>query len=123
TFVIVDGGTAAGRKKGVLDEESARWAPIDVAVQAAIESGKMPGCVVVVGRRDDVLFERAYGYRSLLPARAPMSTETVFDLASLTKPVATATSIMILVDRGKLDLDARASKYVPELAKLPPFTV
>lgn len=52
-----------------------------------------------------------------------MTTDTVFDLASLTKPLATSTSIMILVERGKIDLRAPASRYVPELAKLPPFTV
>ena len=120
TFAPADGGAAAPK---VLDEEDQRWAPIDAAVKAAITEGKLPGCVVVVGRRDDILFERAYGWRALLPERTPMTTETVFDLASLTKPIATATSIMILVDRGKVDLDARASTYVPELAKLPPFTV
>ena len=120
TFVPTDGGIAAPM---IVEEGPEEWAAIDVAVRAAIEAGKMPGCVVVVGRRDDILFERAYGWRSLLPARAPMTKETVFDLASLTKPIATATALMILVDRGNVDLDARASKYVPELAKMPPFTV
>lgn len=104
-------------------EDPARWAPIDAVVQAAIDAGKMPGCVVAVGRHDGVLFERAYGHRSLLPERMPMTPGTVFDLASLTKPIATATSVMILVERGKIDLDERASFYVPEVASLPPFTV
>ncbi|MCW5831279.1 MAG: DUF1343 domain-containing protein [Labilithrix sp.] len=115
-----DGGSLA---PPVVDEDALRWTPIDAIVQAAIEGAKMPGCMVVVGRHDDVLFERAYGARALLPERAPMTPETLFDLASLTKPIATATSIMILVDRGKVDLDARASRYVPELARLPAFTV
>lgn len=105
------------------DAELARWSPIDAAVNAALAEGKMPGCVITVGRHDGVLFQRAYGARALLPERAPMTADTVFDLASLTKPVATATSLMILVDRGKVDLDARASTYVPELSRLPPFTV
>lgn len=118
---LTDGGTRTGPAIG--SEDAARWTPIDVAVQTALDAGKMPGCVVVVGRHDDVLFERAYGSRAILPERLPMTTDTVFDLASLTKPIATATSVMILVDRGRLDLDARASKYVPELGKLPPFTV
>src|SRR5262249_22658924 len=95
---------------------------IDLAVNEAIEQGKMPGCVVVVGRHDEVLFRRAYGSRQVLPDRLPMRLDTVFDLASLTKPIATATSVMILVDRGKIELDAPASKYVSELAKLPAFT-
>jgi len=99
------------------------FASIDAAANEAIEQGKMPGCVVVVGRHDEILFERAYGSRALVPERLPMRIDTVFDLASLTKPIATATSIMILVDRGKIDLDTPAAKYVPELAKLPPFTV
>ena len=83
----------------------------------------MPGCVLVIGRHDDVLLRRAYGLRSIEPTRTPMTPDTVFDLASLTKPVATATSIMILVERGKVDLAAPASRYVPELGKLAPFTV
>ena len=77
--------------------------------------GKLPGCVVVVGRRDGVLFERAYGSRSVLPAVTPMTEDTVFDLASLTKPVATASSVMALVDHGELDLDAPLRRYLPEL--------
>lgn len=112
----------AGASDPWSDDER-RWAAIDAAVQSGLDAGKLPGCVVVVGRHDEILFERAYGSRAIVPERRPMTAETVFDLASLTKPVATATSIMILVDRGKVDLDARASKYVPELSKLPPFTV
>ena len=83
----------------------------------------MPGCVVLVGRRDEILFHRAYGAKSVLPDRVAMSPDTVFDLASLTKAVATTSSLMVLVERGKVDLDATAAKYVPELKKLPPFTV
>ena len=92
-------------------------------IEAAISEGKMPGCVVVVGRRDRILFRRAYGSRSIEPSRAPMTEDTLFDLASLTKPIATATSVMILAQRGKIALDAPAAKYLPELASLPPFTV
>lgn len=118
-----DAGAPVAAAPAMTEEEAARWAPIDAAVARAIEEGKMPGCVVVAGRHDGVLFERAYGSRALLPERAPMTADTVFDLASLTKPIATALGTMILVDRHEIDLDARASSYVPELAKLPPFTV
>lgn len=100
-----------------------RFAGVDAAVTAAIEAGKMPGCVLVVGRHDEVLLRKAYGSRAVLPERTPMTLDTVFDLASLTKPLATSTSVMILVERGRIDLKAPASRYVPELAKLPPFTV
>jgi len=99
------------------------FAPIGPVVQAAIDESKLPGCVVEVGTHDRVLFRQAYGSRSIEPERTPMTADTVFDLASLTKPIATATSVLILVERGKLSLDAPASKYVPELAPLPRFTV
>lgn len=96
---------------------------LDEAALAAVASGKLPGCVVVAGRRDEILFRRAYGARALLPERAPMTVDTVFDVASLTKPVATAASLMLLVERGRVRLDDPAARWVPELAKLPRFTV
>lgn len=100
-----------------------RFAAVDAAIAAAIDAGKMPGCVLIVGRHDEVLLRKAYGSRALLPERVPMTLDTVFDLASLTKPIATSTSIMILAERGKIDLHAPASRYVPELARLPAFTI
>ena len=100
------------------EEIAARLAPIDEAVDVALREGKAPGCVVIVGRRDEVLFRRAYGARSLEPVRTPMEVDTVFDLASLTKPIATATSILSLVERGLVVLDEPAAHYVPELGRL-----
>lgn len=119
----IDAGAVVEPEPVMSATEAARWAPIDAAVARALEEGKLPGCVVVVGRHDEVLFERAYGFRSLVPERAPMTRDTVFDLASLTKPMATAMGVMLLADRGRLDLDAPAATYVPELARLPAFTV
>ena len=69
--------------------------------------------MLLVGRGDAILYEKAYGNRSLKPTTQPMTTDTVFDLASLTKPVATATSIMLLHMRGKLKLDDPVAKYLP----------
>ena len=74
----------------------------------------VPGAVVVVGRRERVLFRRAYGFREVAPERAAMKVDTVFDLASLTKPIATATSVMVLVEKGVVSLDDPLVKYVPE---------
>jgi uncharacterized protein YbbC (DUF1343 family)/CubicO group peptidase (beta-lactamase class C family) len=90
---------------------------IDHAVRQEIETGAVPGAVVAVGRHDRVLFRRAYGFRELKPEQVPMTADTLFDLASLTKPIATATSIMVLVERGAVDVDDRLAKYVPECAK------
>jgi uncharacterized protein YbbC (DUF1343 family)/CubicO group peptidase (beta-lactamase class C family) len=89
---------------------------IEHVVARSIERGDMPGCVVLIGRRDGIVFERAYGHRSLEPEKVPMTTDTVFDMASLTKPVATATSIMILIERGQLRLQDKVAKFFPEFA-------
>lgn len=90
---------------------------IDAAVEDAISSGSVPGAVVVVGRHDGVVFRRAYGLREVQPDREPMTPDTVFDLASLTKPIATATSVMVLVERGVVGLDDPLARYVPECSR------
>lgn len=104
-------------------ETGAPFVTLTAPIERAIAESKLPGCVVVVGRSDEILFRRAFGSRALEPEREPMTEDTTFDLASLTKAVATGASVMVLVDRGKVRLDAPASRYLPELAKLPPFTV
>jgi uncharacterized protein YbbC (DUF1343 family) len=90
-------------------------AEIDAAVSASIAAHKIPGCVVAIGTHDAVLFSRAYGSRAIEPEVVAMTEDTVFDLASLTKPLATASSIMVLAERGKVDLDAPLKTYLPEL--------
>jgi uncharacterized protein YbbC (DUF1343 family) len=90
---------------------------IDAAVEQAMAAQNLPGGVVVIGRHDRVLFRRAYGFREVLPDRVPTTLDTVFDLASLTKPIATATSIMVLFERGAIGLDDPLVKYVPECAR------
>jgi CubicO group peptidase (beta-lactamase class C family) len=87
---------------------------IDALVTRGIAQGQMPGCVVVVGRRGKIVWRKAYGDRQIEPQRQAMTVDTLFDLASLTKPIATATSVMLLVERGQLAIDAPASKYIPE---------
>jgi len=89
---------------------------IEHVVARSIEEGNMAGCVVLVGRRAGIVFEQAYGNRSVEPETEPMTIDTVFDMASLTKPVATATSIMILVERGQLRLQDKVAKFFPEFA-------
>lgn len=96
---------------------SKRLAGIEEAVLAAIERSETPGAVVLVGRSGHVVYFKAFGNRAVEPAVEPMTTDTVFDLASLTKVVATATSIMILVERGKVSLADRVARYIPEFAR------
>src|SRR5215470_17622326 len=83
---------------------AAQLAHIDEAVSAEIARKQLPGAVVLVGRQGKVVWRRAYGNRALEPQVEPMTVDTVFDLASLTKVVATATSVMILVERGTVRL-------------------
>ncbi len=89
---------------------------INAAVQRSLAKGEMAGCVVVVGRRDGIVFERVYGNRRVEPDVVPMTVDTVFDMASLTKPLATATSVMILVERGQLRLQDKVADFFPEFA-------
>lgn len=96
--------------------DSARLAVIDDIVREGLEQGKMPGCVVMIGRREGIVFRKAYGFRQTTPQQVPMTIDTVFDLASLTKPIATATSVMILVQQGRIDINASVASYLPEFA-------
>ncbi len=83
-------------------------------VDAAIAAGECPGAVVVIGRSDELLHAEAYGNRQVEPSLEPMLLSTVFDVASLTKPVATGTSVMILVQEQKVDVEAPVSRWLPE---------
>jgi len=86
---------------------------IDCAVEEEIEKDNIPGAVVLVGQRDKILYWTAFGYQVTEPYRVVMNKDTVFDMASLTKPIATATSIMVLADQKKIELCDYAGKYLP----------
>jgi CubicO group peptidase (beta-lactamase class C family) len=98
-----------------LNEET--LSQIEAVVQVALEERRMPGCVVAIGRQGKIAYLKAFGSRQLEPSTEPMTTDTVFDLASLTKPIATATSIMLLIEQQKLALHDPVSKYLPEFAE------
>ncbi len=92
-----------------------RLARMDGVIQQSIEKHELPGAVVFVARHGRVVWRKAYGARAVEPQREAMATNTIFDLASLTKIVATATSIMILVERGEVRLSDQIVKFIPEL--------
>jgi uncharacterized protein YbbC (DUF1343 family)/CubicO group peptidase (beta-lactamase class C family) len=92
-------------------------AAVDAVIQQAIADGNIPGAVLVVGHDGKVMYRKAYGYRALEPRREAMTLDTVFDLASLTKVVATTTAIMQLVEQGKVRLNDPVAKYLPEFAQ------
>ena len=89
---------------------------IDTIVAEGLRRKLMPGCVVLLARGQKVVFLKAYGSRQLKPTVEPMTVDTVFDMASITKPMATATSVMKLIEQGKIELTAPVSKYIPEFA-------
>ena len=91
-----------------------RLVQIDGLVAEGIERKLMPGCVVMVGRHGHIVYHKAFGHRQVEPEKLPMQLDTVFDMASITKPVATATSVMVLVERGQLRLRDRVTQYIPE---------
>ena len=92
------------------------FSAIDRLMVDALAAHKLPGAVIQVGHGGDVVFERAYGNRSEDPAVEPMTTDTVFDMASLTKCLVTATAIMQLYEHGKLAFDDPVAKYLPAFA-------
>ena len=96
-----------------LPLDPARLALIEPLVEEAIAAGQIPGAVVVAGRGDQVLYRRAFGHRAVQPSPEAMTLDTIFDVASLTKVVATTTAVMALVEDGRIRLTDRVSAYVP----------
>jgi uncharacterized protein YbbC (DUF1343 family)/CubicO group peptidase (beta-lactamase class C family) len=87
---------------------------IDTLMNDAIAHNELPGAVVVIGHNGQIVFHRAYGMRSLEPAREPMTEDTIFDMASLTKDLVTATAVMQLYEQGRIRIDDPLAHYVGE---------
>ena len=100
----------AGRDALLLEQ---RLAPLADIVAKAIREGKTPGAVVLVGQGGTIVYRRAFGFRSLAPTKVPMTGDTVFDLASLTKPIATAVAVMQLAEQGLVNIDDPVYRYWP----------
>jgi uncharacterized protein YbbC (DUF1343 family)/CubicO group peptidase (beta-lactamase class C family) len=94
-----------------------RLAMVDAVVQDAVRNGQIPGAVVLVWHHGQVLYRKAFGYRALQPRRELMTVDTIFDIASLTKVVATTTAVMQLVEKGQVRLSDPVAKYIPEFAQ------
>lgn len=94
--------------------DSRRLSRLDEVMARALEGHDFPGAVLLVTRQGKIVWRKAYGLSQLVPETAPMKTDLIFDLASLTKPIATATSIMILVEQGRIRLWDRVKNFIPE---------
>ena len=93
-----------------------RFTGIDRVIEEEIAKGNFPGAVVLVGQKNDIVYWQAFGNEIVDPCEEPAGKNTIFDLASMTKPIATAASIMILRDRKAIQLDDDVSKYLPAFA-------
>jgi CubicO group peptidase (beta-lactamase class C family) len=87
---------------------------IDKAIDEAITQGRMPGAVLLIGHDGQTIYTKAYGRRATVPAAETMTADTVFDLASLTKVIATTTALMQLFEQGKFRLNDKVTDYIPE---------
>lgn len=115
--LIVTVGTARASLPGqptATGFDAARLAAIDAIAADEIQKGNIPGAVVLVGRHGQLAYLKAFGDRARVPAVEPMSENTIFDMASLTKPMATATAVMILVEEGKIRLTDPVRKFLPD---------
>jgi len=118
-FVVAGMGLAPAALRASRSEEAptapafSAAADLDAAIEEAIRDDQIPGAVLLVGHRGEIVHRKAYGWRSLVPAREPMTLDTVFDAASLTKAVVTASAIMHLFEHGKLRLNDAVTKYLP----------
>ena len=89
-------------------------AALDRVINEAIEQGRMPGAVLLVGHEGKVVYRKAYGKRALVPLPEAMTLDTIFDCASLTKVVATTSSLMKLFEEGRFRLGDKITDYIPE---------
>lgn len=87
---------------------------LDDAINQAIREDRIPGAVLLVGHDGAPVYSKAYGHRAVVPEPEPMTVDTIFDCASLTKVVATTSALMKLFEEGKLRLNDRVTEYLPE---------
>ncbi len=114
-FVCLWGGLFTVPASAEIDRT--RLQRIDTLVESAIQAGQLRGAVVLVGHQGEVVYERAFGARSVDGPNDPMTLDTLFDLASLTKVVATTMSVMVLVEDGRVRLRDTVATYIPEFAR------
>ena len=89
------------------------FSAVEKGMIGAVEEGVFPGAVLLVNKESRVLYCRAFGCRSLEPTRLPLDEETIFDLASLTKPLATTVAFMLMVKEKKVQLEDRVARFLP----------
>ncbi len=112
----VSGQTLPQAKPEDVGMSTKHLAYLDEIVGDAVVRKDFPGAVLLVTRKGKVVYKKAFGVSQLVPESRPLTTDMIFDLASVTKPVATATAVMVLVERGRIRLWDRVKEYVPEFS-------
>jgi CubicO group peptidase (beta-lactamase class C family) len=107
-------GLLPNAKPESVGMSSARLQILDKIIQGAVDRMDFPGADLLVARKGRIVWHKVYGHSQWVPEFVPMETSMIFDLASITKPVATATSLMILAENGLLSLSDRVVDYIPE---------
>ncbi len=105
-----------GPPPATAEIDSPKFARVSQVAKREIAAGHVPGAVILVGHQGRIVYRKAFGLRAVEPCPEPMTVDTIFDLASLTKVVATTTAIMELVDKGAIKLDAPVATYWPAFA-------
>jgi uncharacterized protein YbbC (DUF1343 family)/CubicO group peptidase (beta-lactamase class C family) len=117
-FVLVAlGSDQALARSNSANHNHPDFADLDAIMRQAVASGNIPGGVLLIGHNGSVVYRKAFGSRSLDPAREPMTVDTIFDLASLTKCIATTTAVMQLLEQGRVSLNDPVATYLPEFAQ------
>ncbi|MDZ7374870.1 MAG: beta-lactamase family protein [candidate division KSB1 bacterium] len=119
--LAIAGSATAGDPPPVVPPEavgmsSERLRRLDALVEEAIANQDIPGAVLLVARKGKVVWRKAYGRSQLVPSVEPMRVDGIFDLASITKPVATASAVMLLVEEGRLRLQDPVRLHIPEFS-------
>ena len=115
--VVAQNPPATAPSTGSASTDQAHFAPLDALLRDAVEKGNAPGAVLLVGHNGAVVYRKAYGNRALDPSKEPMTPDTVFDMASLTKVLVTTTCVMRMVQLGQVKLNDPVAKYIPEFAQ------
>jgi len=116
-FIWISGVSASCEPAKKESASDAKFAAIGTIMRQAVDKGTIPGGVVLIGHNGQVVYRKAFGSRSLEPVHERMTVDTIFDLASLTKCIATTTAIMQLVEEGRVRIDDPVAAYLPDFAQ------
>ncbi len=116
-LIVAACAESPGEPHRTVPESEKMGTLLDAIMEQSVAAGNIPGGVLLVGHDGQVIYRKAFGSRALEPVREPMAVDTIFDLASLTKCIATTTSIMQLVEEGRVRLNDPVAAYLPEFAK------